>query len=485
MIGGLALPSRTTVCVVGGGPAGATIAGRLARLGHDVCLIEQRGTDRDPVYESLPPGFLTLLEVLGLRDRVFEPPFRCLPPTLRHWSNERDSARGLDQDTTFLVERGQFDAMLLDAARSAGARVIQPAVALRVDRDVSGAWRVPVRSQGQTSVLLAKFLVDAAGRRSIVSGLKHRCSAPTIAITGVWKGRLEPWDECRIEAGSDHWCWGIPLTDGNRSATVFLDTKRSSRVGRAGLDALYRSALRQSALFRGCVAGDPVGPIKARDATCRFDSSPIGVDFIKVGEAAFAIDPLSSQGVQAAVTTAMHASVAVNTMLRRSENAAIAAEFYNERQQETVARHLTWASTHYSQATRWSGHDFWKRRAASAELMTETARNSTTRLYPPPAADLPIRLSRAALLTEVPAAIDDFIEVVPGLVHPSFDRPIAFLGGHRVAPLVAAMSHGGTLPAVARSLGQLVPVPIAIAILNWAWTNRLLEPASSGSLESR
>jgi len=29
------------VCVVGGGPAGATLAARLARLGHHVAVVEQ------------------------------------------------------------------------------------------------------------------------------------------------------------------------------------------------------------------------------------------------------------------------------------------------------------------------------------------------------------------------------------------------------------------------------------------------------------
>jgi flavin-dependent dehydrogenase len=31
---------KVEVCVIGGGPAGSTLARRLALLGHEVCLVE-------------------------------------------------------------------------------------------------------------------------------------------------------------------------------------------------------------------------------------------------------------------------------------------------------------------------------------------------------------------------------------------------------------------------------------------------------------
>jgi NADPH-dependent glutamate synthase beta subunit-like oxidoreductase len=58
------------VCVIGGGPAGSTIAHRLASLGHEVCLVERDAAPRPHIAASLPATILPLLEVIGVRERV-------------------------------------------------------------------------------------------------------------------------------------------------------------------------------------------------------------------------------------------------------------------------------------------------------------------------------------------------------------------------------------------------------------------------------
>ena len=53
-------------------------------------------------------------------------------------------------------------------------------------------------------------------------------------------------------------------------------------------------------------------------------------DSIKVGDAALALDPLSSSGVQKAIQSALAGSVVVNTLLQRPGEQALAREFYRE-----------------------------------------------------------------------------------------------------------------------------------------------------------
>ena len=61
---------RTEVCVIGGGPAGATIARRLALPGHEVCLLEREIFPRAHIGKSLAPGILALLDFLGIREQI-------------------------------------------------------------------------------------------------------------------------------------------------------------------------------------------------------------------------------------------------------------------------------------------------------------------------------------------------------------------------------------------------------------------------------
>jgi flavin-dependent dehydrogenase len=58
----------------------------------------------------------------------------------------------------------------------------------------------------------------------------------------------------------------------------------------------------------------------------------IGEDQIRVGEASFALDPLSSTGVEKAMHSGLIAGTAIHTVLALPERASLCADFYRTRQ---------------------------------------------------------------------------------------------------------------------------------------------------------
>src|SRR4051812_11997144 len=102
------------VCVIGGGPAGSSIAHKLALLGHEVCLVERSAFPRPHVGESLASGVLPLLDALGLRGHIEAAGFLRPEGTVLRWGEDRGRFVRRTEDLGLLVDRSRFDAMLLD-----------------------------------------------------------------------------------------------------------------------------------------------------------------------------------------------------------------------------------------------------------------------------------------------------------------------------------------------------------------------------------
>ncbi len=444
---------ETDVCVIGGGPAGATVARRLATLGHRVCLVERAAHPNHKVGVALPPNIIPLLDAFGLRERVEGASFVRTTTVLNRWADDVERVESTHDAPGFVVDRARFDRILLAAAEEAGVTVLQPARAARPHANADGSWEIEVGSDAGPLSVRAAFVVDATGKGSATAGQRERYSPPTVALNAYWRGVKADPSAVMIEAGPDEWFWGATLPDGTFNAMVFLDPSRCRRAASGhNLESLYHSLLAGSSLLRRCLSGTLVGGVSGRDASSYADARPVGPRSIKVGEANFSIDPLSSQGVQAAITSGLQAAVVVNTILK-SEACAAAAQFYRDRQKEAVARHARFAARYYSEARLRHAGQFWQKRAAAEPPRGRGRRRAAG---PPPAA-LRLGLSGEAALVATPCVTGDFVRSVPALVHPAIERPVAYFGEVEVSRLLGLLPQGGTTAEIVRAWAPCVP----------------------------
>ncbi len=450
--------------MLGGGPAGAALAARLAALGRDVLVVERSVFPREHVGESLSPGVWDVLRALGV-----EPPARRAPArSVIRWGGREEVRRG-----GFTVDRGRFDAVLLRCARERGARVLQPALAGRPQR-VDGGWRVPVRARDETVVVEARVVADASGRARALGGAREWTGPPTTALHARWDsfgGRTET----RVESlGADGWLWGASLPGGGFRAMAFAPR---DAVRARGAERVYADLLGRSELFAPLLAaGRRDGPLRACDATCFTTPDPIDAASIRLGEAGFAIDPLSSSGVQTALQSGLAAAAAVHTLLDPEAEDEPALEFFRDHQRHAVERHAALAAEAHAEAR-------------GASTAPEAEAEADAEALRPPAAPAPladpeargapaiatlaatrVRLAEGAALVPTACLVGDRVERRRALTHPSLRRPVAFLGGRELAPIVDALTASPSLGAAVQR-GAAPP-----AVAEWLAARGVLEP---------
>ncbi|WP_414169936.1 geranylgeranyl reductase family protein [Streptoverticillium reticulum] len=284
------------VVVVGGGPAGASAAHAAAAAGRRVLLLERSELPRyktcgggiiGPSRDALPPGFR-----LPLRDRIHAVTFSHNGRMVR----TRRSRRMLFG----LVNRPEFDAGLVDAARAAGAEVRTGVAVSRVEQHGPS---VPDRRTvavvlGDGRTLLARAVVGADGSAGRIGahvgvklaqvdlGLEAEIPVPA-SVAEDWAGRvLIDWGPI---PGSYGWVFpkgdtltvGVISARGEGSATKrYLD----DFIGRLGL-AGFEPSISSGHLTR-----------------CRSEDSPLSRGRVIVcGDAAGLLEPWTREGISFAL----------------------------------------------------------------------------------------------------------------------------------------------------------------------------------------
>ena len=153
------------ICVLGGGPAGSVTAQRLARLGHDVLLVDRGGNAKPHRTESLAPAVPPILNSLCLQESLHRASFCCESHALLRWESDTVQIDRRHRGPSHLIDREQFDKCLREAASSAGVRLITPARAHAPRRHAAGGWDIRLSAPDGSRSIRARFLVDARGRR--------------------------------------------------------------------------------------------------------------------------------------------------------------------------------------------------------------------------------------------------------------------------------------------------------------------------------
>ena len=368
------------IVIVGGGPAGSVAALSLRKLGRDVLLFEKQSFPRYSVGESLLPGTLSILNRLGVLEKVESAKFVEKRAATFLWGTGRrpwsftfstpKSAPGVF-DHAYQVTRSEFDQILLDAAREEGAVVKERHEVSEVEMGTAGdAARVHWQNCENKGVEEADFVIDASGSRGVIARkLKLRrydAYFRNVAMWSYFKGgkRFQGSLEGNVftVAVPEGWIWVIPLKDDTYSVGVVTGKESSGPIRELGVEGFFDScwqAVPQVVdILRTAKRCDKV----RTTGEWAYDAAAFSLDrAFLCGDSACFIDPLFSQGVHLAVYSGMLAAACIDRILERPEEALEIHDWYGRSYREIYERYHLFLSAFYSCNSE-LGSEFWEKR---------------------------------------------------------------------------------------------------------------------------
>lgn len=361
---------HTDVLIAGGGPSGASAA--LSLLLHtqlDVTLIDHSAFDMSSIGEHIDNSLFDLLSYLEIDREQFEADsFIEGYSNMAAWGNTHISSRNSIHNPTgksYQLDRGKFDLLMISEVARRGGRIFPRTRCIKIEQLPDGHWKILLRHQERGDFILqAKFLIDASGRQGSICRSLNIPAGKQDKLIGI--GAFLQFEDHRIlpqevflETVEQGWWYCATLPNQRMTVTLFTDAdiaKQQQLQKPENWNKLLAATVHVKKRVKNAHAYDIPW---VRNAFSQLTDSTTKTNFLAVGDAAVAFDPISSMGIGFAVSSACHAARAINYFF---DGDSSYIQSYQLSLSDIFSNYLDLRKRYYSSERRWSDSPFWQRR---------------------------------------------------------------------------------------------------------------------------
>jgi len=334
------------VLVIGGGPAGCTVAPLLVEKGYKVVVLEKARHPRFHIGESLLPANLPLFERMGIAEEVKA--IGMVKPGAEFVSPHHDMAQCFEfadawdksMPYAYQVQRAEFDTILIRNAEKKGVEVHENCKARAVDflPDNSGAIVRAQHDDGRESEWKARFVVDASGRDTFLANRfqikhrnpKHNSSAIYGHFVGAKRHDGQAAGNITIFWFEHGWFWFIPMVNDTTSIGMVTWPYYMKTIGDRNIEQFLMDGIAMCpALAERLKDAKLVNKVEATGNFSYVSERNHGHNYMLLGDAYAFIDPVFSSGVLLAMNSGVIGAEAIDTCLRQPAKAAAALKRFD------------------------------------------------------------------------------------------------------------------------------------------------------------
>jgi 2-polyprenyl-6-methoxyphenol hydroxylase-like FAD-dependent oxidoreductase len=307
------------VIVVGARCAGSPLATLLSRRGISVCLVDRDDFPSDtPSTHGIQPVGGEILQRLGVLGRIREiaPPIKAVSLAFDDHRVQVADAAAITGAPMYSARRVALDAILLDAAREAGAEV-------RTKTTVTGMLTSGSRVAGVETTkgsLRAPLVVGADGARSTVARLLgaeeyHATPAARVFLWSYFEGGEEPEPRVWLGGiGEDNFL-AMPTDSGLFLAAFVAPLRRRDEVRADRTGAFEEGIRRWPELGEALAPARRAQPVQLMSNWHGFFRRSAGPGWALVGDAGHFKDPTPGQGIADALRQVERLAPAIEASL--------------------------------------------------------------------------------------------------------------------------------------------------------------------------